>query len=135
MAAAQRPSERWRALGILKESWAKLERTRLLFPALLPPAEAPPRRGLGLRLESGSGRGGVDYDDEMWRCGRRAACRSPVLLPGLFHMLQARVANRYGRRLGSRGRSPARRGCGNSCESAFGASTDRIDRYIGRWIE
>lgn len=89
---AQRPSERWRALGILKESWTKLERTRLLFPALMPAAaeEAPPRTGTPL------GRSRVDYsdEDEACLCGRRAACRSPMLLPGLFHMLQARLANR-----------------------------------------
>lgn len=93
-AAGQRPSERWRALGILKESWTKLERTRLLFPALLPPAKEAPKRGL-LQLGLGGGRkSSVDYDDEVCLCGRRAACRSPVLLPGLFHMLQARLANR-----------------------------------------
>lgn len=90
MVAARRPSERWRALGILKESWTKLERTRLLFPALLPPAE-PPQRRLPLGLGSKTS---VDYDDETYLCGRRAACRSPLLLPGLFHMLQARLANR-----------------------------------------
>eukprot|EP00752_Nemacystus_decipiens_P009822 g8764.t2 len=90
---ARRSSERWRALGILKESWTKLERTRLLFPALLPPAEGAPRRGL--QLLGGGRRSSVDYDDGVCLCGRRASCRSPVLLPGLFHMLQARLANRY----------------------------------------
>ncbi|CAM9592997.1 unnamed protein product, partial [Laminaria digitata] len=36
-----------------------------------------------------------ENDDETFLCGRRVACRSPMLLPGLFHMLQARLANKY----------------------------------------
>ncbi|CAN0025441.1 unnamed protein product, partial [Ectocarpus sp. 12 AP-2014] len=83
-AARRKSSERWRAFGLRKESWAKLERRRLLFPALLPRSEAISRREWARR-----------WNTEACVCGRRVACRSPMLLPGLFHMLQSLLATRY----------------------------------------
>lgn len=85
------PSSRpWEAFGVGRSSWARLERRRLVFPALLSPLEASSKRGHG----ACSGAGGFAGGSEAFVCGRRVACRSPIFLPGLFHMLQARLANR-----------------------------------------
>ena len=91
-----RSSDRQRLRVRRKDWWAKLERRRLVFPMLLP------ERGAGLGGGKATGHGEDEDvwmerfagDNEKFVCGRRVACRAPLLAPGLFHMLQARLANR-----------------------------------------
>lgn len=68
---------------------------RLVFPSLLTELETFPHGGKG----GYPGDEGWDWverfrDKEAFVFGRRVACRSPLLTPGLFHSLQARLANR-----------------------------------------
>lgn len=96
VSSSSRPASARRELH-KKGSLAKLDRRKLVFPALLQKLKASSREGAGNQGHGGggiSGWKGLEDDDERFLCGRRVACRSPMLLPGLFHMVQARLANK-----------------------------------------
>lgn len=90
--------------GTAKEDrWVRLQRRLLVFPALLRPTPGS-RGGSMLFLGSASpqwqseGRDGVagsrEGEERVFVAGRRVRCRSAMFLLGLFHMVQARLANR-----------------------------------------
>lgn len=78
-----------------RDAWERLGCRQLVFPSLLTGLEAFPHERKGVY----PGDEGWDWvkrfqDKEPFVFGRRVACRAPLLTPGLFHSLQARLANR-----------------------------------------
>lgn len=73
-----------------RRAWTRLKRRILVFPALLEPSTSP-QHGHEVDRHAGAVR---DGDTCNFVAGRRIGCRSPMLPPGLFHAVQARLANR-----------------------------------------
>lgn len=90
-----RSFDRQRLRGRGRDPWERLGRRRLVFPSLLTGLEAFPdgRKGM-YPCDEGWGWMKRFGDQEAFVFGRRVACRAPLLTPGLFHSLQARLANR-----------------------------------------
>lgn len=75
-----------------RASWTRLERRMLVFPAMLRPSgtsriDGPERGGHAARVASG-------IERRTYIAGRRIKSQSPLLPPGLFTMIQARLGNR-----------------------------------------